>query len=219
MKAAVITFPGSNCDKDVGSVLQDFYGIQVEYVWHKNSIPKTDLVVLPGGFSYGDYLRCGAMARFSPAMESVVDFAKKGGKVLGICNGFQILTEAGLLPGALIHNTSLQYICSDVSLAANPESDFWKSSQTKKLPESFNWPIAHGEGRYYVDSESLKSLEGEGNVLIRYKKNPNGSIHDIAGITSPDKKIVGMMPHTERAMNPYTGLMDGKLFFDNFLAI
>jgi phosphoribosylformylglycinamidine synthase subunit PurQ / glutaminase len=220
MKASVITFPGSNCDKDVGSVLEEFYGIKVSYVWHKESIEKTDLVVLPGGFSYGDYLRCGAMARFSPAMESVIQFAKDGGKVLGICNGFQILTEAGLLPGALTNNISLQYICSDSALeAVEHDSGFWNQKPVSSIPKVFNWPIAHGEGRFHADDSTLKSLEEEGNILIRYKVNPNGSKNGIAGITSSNKRIVGMMPHPERAMNPFTNSMDGKLFFDKFLAI
>ncbi|WCL51127.1 phosphoribosylformylglycinamidine synthase subunit PurQ [Leptospira sp. GIMC2001] len=221
MKASVVTFPGSNCDKDIGSVLEEFYNIKVNYIWHKDSIPSgQDLVVLPGGFSYGDYLRCGAMARFSPAMESVVDYASKGGKVLGICNGFQVLTEAGLLPGALTNNLSLKYICKDVEMETSIDSkNYWKSMTAKNHSNSFTWPIAHGEGRYYADKQTLDSLENDGLVLAYYKENPNGSERHIAGISSPNKKVVGMMPHPERAMNPYTGLMDGKLFFDYFLGI
>lgn len=219
MKASVVTFPGSNCDRDIGDVLAEFYGMRVDYVWHRNSLPDTDLVVLPGGFSYGDYLRCGAMARFSPAMESVVRFAQKGGKVLGICNGFQILTESGLLPGALTHNLGLQYICSDslVEPVVHP-SGFWSQKNTE-VPEVLNFPIAHGEGRYHAEEDTIKSLEEEGRIVIRYKKNPNGSKNNIAGICSQNKKVVGMMPHPERSMNPYTGLMDGKAFFDYFLGL
>lgn len=218
MKVAVITFPGSNCDKDVGSVLEDFYKAKVDYVWHRNELPSgMDLVVLPGGFSYGDYLRCGAMARFSPAMQSVVDFAHRGGRVLGICNGFQILTEAGLLPGALVNNLSLQYICSDSEILLPLGGKFWENN-TQRLDRPYlNWPIAHGEGRYYADSATLAELEGEGRVVAKYANNPNGSLNDIAGICSPKGNIVGMMPHPERAMNPYTDSLDGKFFFDYFL--
>lgn len=216
MKAAIITFPGSNCDKDIGSVLEDFYSIAVEYVWHKNQFSGVDLVVLPGGFSYGDYLRCGAMARFSPVMDSILDHIKKGGKVLGICNGFQILTEARILPGALIHNVSLKYICKDT--VVNPvlgQNSFWKNYNSNFT--EWVWPIAHGEGRYYAEDTVLEELEENGQIVIRYKENPNGSLHEIAGICSKNKMVVGMMPHPERAMNPYAGLMDGKYFFDYFL--
>ncbi len=218
MKACVIVFPGSNCDKDIGSVLTEHWGITVEYVWHRNRIDKIDLVILPGGFSYGDYLRSGAMATFSPAMESVRDFARKGGKVLGICNGFQILTEAHLLPGALVSNLSLKYICRDEDLLPvfHPNG-FWKDS--RKIPNLFRIPIAHGEGRYYADPDTLKRLEENGQIVFRYKNNPNGSLNDIAGICSEKKNIIGMMPHPERAVNPFAGLMDGKVFFDYFLGM
>jgi phosphoribosylformylglycinamidine synthase len=220
MKAAVITFPGSNCDKDIGTVLNESYGVAVTYVWHRDFVPDgMDLVVLPGGFSYGDYLRCGAMARFSPAMESVVDFANKGGKILGICNGFQILTEARLLPGALTNNLSLQYICKDQKISL-PKSTtgFWSKAKDLELEsKSILWPIAHGEGRYYAEPDILKQLEDEGRIVARYIENPNGSLNDIAGICSENGNIVGLMPHPERAMNPYTKLMDGSVFFDYFL--
>lgn len=219
MKVAVITFPGSNCDKDIGTVIEESYNANVSYIWHKDSIPSgLDLVVIPGGFSYGDYLRCGAMAKFSPAMESVVSFANKGGKVLGICNGFQILTEAGLLPGALVNNIGLKYICKDQDLiiTKNDSKGFWKDYN--QTIDSVSFPIAHGEGRYHADPETIKELESEGRIVLKYKNNPNGSIADIAGISSANGKVVGMMPHPERAMNPYTGLVDGKIFFDYFLA-
>ncbi|MCG9873832.1 MAG: phosphoribosylformylglycinamidine synthase subunit PurQ [Leptospiraceae bacterium] len=219
MKVAVVTFPGSNCDKDIGTVLEESYKAKVSYIWHKDSIPNgLDLVIIPGGFSYGDYLRCGAMAKFSPAMESVVSFAKQGGKVLGICNGFQILTEAGLLPGALVNNLGLKYICKDQELliAKNDSKGFWKNF--KQTTGSLSFPIAHGEGRYHADPETIHELESEGRIVLKYKDNPNGSVADIAGIASSNGKIVGMMPHPERAMNPYTGLSDGKIFFDYFLA-
>lgn len=219
MKVAVITFPGSNCDKDIGTVIEESYDANVSYIWHKDSISSgLDLVVIPGGFSYGDYLRCGAMAKFSPAMESVVSFANKGGKVLGICNGFQILTEAGLLPGALVNNIGLKYICKDQDLiiTKNDSKGFWKNYN--QTIDSVSFPIAHGEGRYHADPETIKELESEGRIVLKYKNNPNGSIADIAGISSANGKVVGMMPHPERAMNPYTGLFDGKIFFDYFLA-
>ncbi|PJE00972.1 MAG: phosphoribosylformylglycinamidine synthase I [Leptospira sp.] len=219
MKVAVVTFPGSNCDKDIGTVLEESYKAKVSYIWHKDSIPHgLDLVIIPGGFSYGDYLRCGAMAKFSPAMESVVSFAKQGGKVLGICNGFQILTEAGLLPGALVNNIGLKYICKDQELMIpkNDSKGFWKNF--KQTTGSISFPIAHGEGRYHADPETIHELESEGRIVLKYKDNPNGSVADIAGIASSNGKIVGMMPHPERAMNPYTGLSDGKIFFDYFLA-
>lgn len=219
MKVAVVTFPGSNCDKDIGTVLEESYKAKVSYIWHKDFIPNgLDLVIIPGGFSYGDYLRCGAMAKFSPAMESVVSFAKQGGKVLGICNGFQILTEAGLLPGALVNNIGLKYICKDQELliAKNDSKGFWKNF--KQTTGSLSFPIAHGEGRYHADPEMIHELESEGRIVLKYKDNPNGSVADIAGIASSNGKIVGMMPHPERAMNPYTGLSDGKIFFDYFLA-
>ncbi|MCZ8240081.1 MAG: phosphoribosylformylglycinamidine synthase subunit PurQ [Leptospiraceae bacterium] len=219
MKVAVVTFPGSNCDKDIGTVIEESYKAKVSYIWHKDSIPHgLDLVIIPGGFSYGDYLRCGAMAKFSPAMESVVSFAKQGGKVLGICNGFQILTEAGLLPGALVNNIGLKYICKDQELMIpkNDSKGFWKNF--KQTTGSISFPIAHGEGRYHADPETIHELESEGRIVLKYKDNPNGSVADIAGIASSNGKIVGMMPHPERAMNPYTGLSDGKIFFDYFLA-
>jgi phosphoribosylformylglycinamidine synthase I len=219
MKVAVVTFPGSNCDKDIGTVIEESYKAKVSYIWHKDSIPHgLDLVIIPGGFSYGDYLRCGAMAKFSPAMESVVSFAKQGGKVLGICNGFQILTEAGLLPGALVNNIGLKYICKDQELLIpkNDSKGFWKNF--KQTTGSISFPIAHGEGRYHADPETIHELESEGRIVLKYKDNPNGSVADIAGIASSNGKIVGMMPHPERAMNPYTGLSDGKIFFDYFLA-
>lgn len=213
MKVRVVTFPGSNCDKDVGSVLQDSFLAVVNYTWYKESFDDMpDLVVLPGGFSFGDYLRCGAMAKFSPSMESVVKYANKGGKVLGVCNGFQILTESGLLPGALLHNRTLKYICKDVELVPVKENAF-----AKHLKGNLSIPIAHGEGAYFADDSTLERLEKNGQIVFRYEENPNGSLHDIAGICNEKGNVLGMMPHPERAMNPYTGKMDGKQILEALL--
>ncbi|MGE8720099.1 phosphoribosylformylglycinamidine synthase subunit PurQ [Leptospira terpstrae] len=213
MKVRVVTFPGSNCDKDVGTVLASEFGATVDYTWYKETFADLpDLVVLPGGFSFGDYLRCGAMAKFSNAMESVVSYAKKGGKVLGVCNGFQILTESGLLPGALLHNRTLKYICKDVELIPVAENKI-----AKGLQGHLSIPIAHGEGAYFADSETLERLEKNGQVVFRYKENPNGSLHDIAGICNEAGNVLGMMPHPERAVNPYTGKMDGKQILEALL--
>ncbi|XDD44965.1 phosphoribosylformylglycinamidine synthase subunit PurQ [Leptospira sp. WS39.C2] len=213
MKVRVVTFPGSNCDKDVGSVLKDYFQAEVKYTWYKESFDDVpDLVVLPGGFSFGDYLRCGAMAKFSASMESVVQYANKGGKVLGVCNGFQILTESGLLPGALLHNRTLKYICKDVELVPVKENIFAKNFQS-----NLSIPIAHGEGAYFADGETLERLEKNGQVVFRYEENPNGSLHDIAGICNEKGNVLGMMPHPERAMNPFTGKMDGKQILEALL--
>ncbi|MCZ8343892.1 MAG: phosphoribosylformylglycinamidine synthase subunit PurQ [Leptospira sp.] len=213
MKVRVITFPGSNCDKDMGQVLQESFSAKVDYTWHRDGFSDLpDLVVLPGGFSFGDYLRCGAMAKFSVAMESVQSYAKKGGKVLGVCNGFQILTEAGLLPGALLHNRTLKYVCKDVDLVSDP-----KNPVVGNLPGKLTIPIAHGEGAYFADDATLDRLEENGQVAFRYKVNPNGSLRDIAGITNESGTILGMMPHPERALNSYTGKMDGKRILESIL--
>ncbi len=219
MKTAIITFPGSNCDKDIGLALSKSYNHQVSYIWHKESFGKEfDLVVLPGGFSYGDYLRCGAMARFANAMNSVVSHAKSGRLVLGICNGFQILTEASLLPGALTRNKSLKHICKTVSLIKGGKNN--PLTRNIKENEILNIPISHGEGAYFADDATLKQLEDEDRVLYKYAKvNPNGSLHDIAGITSKDFKIAGLMPHPERALDDITQNNDGKKFFDSFFGL
>jgi len=215
MKVSVITFPGSNCDKDIGTILEKEYSAQVQFVWHKEQIPdKVDLVVLPGGFSFGDYLRCGAMAKYSEAMKSVYEHAKRGGMILGICNGFQILTESGLLPGALLHNRSLKYICKDVTLLPNLTNKLSKNIAQKELII----PIAHGEGAFFAESETLERIENEGQVVFRYASNPNGSLNDIAGICDTTGKIIGMMPHPERAINPYTSHLDGRVIFDAIFA-
>jgi len=225
MKAAVIRFPGSNCDQDCVLALKDF-GVAVDYVWHKdNSVANYDLIVLPGGFSYGDYLRCGAIARFSPVMKSVKEEAAKGKLVLGICNGFQILCEAGLLPGALIRNRSLHFICEHrwvrVEDIANP---FLHTALTGTL---LNIPIAHGEGGYTADPATLQELNQQGRVLLRYTDargattdagNPNGSAENIAGICNAARNVFGLMPHPERACDSRLGSTDGRVIFDSILA-
>jgi len=210
MKVIVITFPGSNCDRDLGKAFQSSFGAKVEYLWHKERISgMPDWVLLPGGFSYGDYLRCGAMARFSPAMESLVEYHEKGGRVLGICNGFQILTEAGLLPGALIANKTLKYICKKVEIGSNYPG----------LEGNYKIPIAHGEGSYFASDNVLEEWEGEGRILVKYSQNPNGSLRDIAGICSVSRRVFGMMPHPERATLEHLGEMDGKIFLQRLVQL
>jgi phosphoribosylformylglycinamidine synthase len=198
MKAAVVRFPGSNCDRDCYNVLQNA-GIDARFLWHKDSDVKgLDLIVLPGGFSYGDYLRCGAIARFSPVMQSVVDFAECGGLVLGICNGFQILTEAHLLPGVLCRNKNLRFICKHVNLTV--EKTDTPYTEAYRQGEVVSIPIAHGEGCYYIDPPGLAELEINSQVVFRYHgENPNGSVNNIAGIINKRGNILGMMPHPERA--------------------
>jgi phosphoribosylformylglycinamidine synthase len=217
MRTAVIQFPGSNCDRDIIHILKNYYNHTVDLVWHKNSFQeKYDLVVLPGGFSYGDYLRTGAMARFSVAMKSLEEHVKKGGRVLGICNGFQILTEANYLPGALCKNKSLKHICKNVSLVKGSE----KNPLTSKIQskQKLDIPISHGEGCYFAEQTVLEELESEGRILLKYVENPNGSVLNIAGICSKDFKITGLMPHPERAVEEISGSTDGKLFFDSFFS-
>lgn len=211
MKFGVVVFPGSNCDRDMYDALKGL-GQQVEMLWHKDkdlsSFTKDDCIVLPGGFSYGDYLRCGAIARFSPMMQSVIEFANGGGKVLGVCNGFQVLCEAGLLPGVLLRNESQKFICKNV----------WIQS---KGGDALKIPVAHGEGRYYADDTTLDTLEVNGQVLYRYVAgtdgandfNPNGAIRNIAGICNEGRNVFGMMPHPERACESLLGNMDGRKVF------
>ncbi|XDD50908.1 phosphoribosylformylglycinamidine synthase subunit PurQ [Leptospira sp. WS92.C1] len=217
MKVAVITFPGSNCDADIYRVLRDQYHAEVDRIWHRDQLEKKyELVILPGGFSYGDYLRSGAMAGFSPVMTSVKEHVNKGGKLFGICNGFQILTEAEFLPGALTRNKTLKYICKTVTLkkgsAGNPVTSSLDPQKELRIP------IAHADGCYFATSDVLKQLDDEGRILFRYHgENPNGSLDAIAGITSKDFKITGMMPHPERAMNSVIGEEDGKVVLDLIL--
>jgi len=217
VRVGIVTFPGSNCDHDVYHVVKHVIGSAVTYVWHKDRLPAgLDAVVLPGGFSYGDYLRCGALARFSPVLEDVAGFAQGGGPVLGICNGFQILCESGLLPGVLQRNASLKYICQDVLCEVQgTETPVTSGLRGEKLV----MPIAHGEGSYFADAETLDRLEGEGRVVFRYVGGaPNGSARDIAGICGgPRNNVVGLMPHPERSSEPVLGCQDGRKLFESLL--
>ena len=217
MKIAVIVFPGSNCDIDLYEALHTVCDADVEYVSYKqDNLDGFDAVMLPGGFSYGDYLRCGAIARFSPIMPAVIEFAKNGKPVFGTCNGFQILTEVGLLPGALKRNNSLKFICKTVELTVeNTNTPF---TSLYKKGEKINLPIAHADGSYYADEELLAELEENGQVVFRYlKENPNGSLNDIAGITNKQGNVLGMMPHPERAVEMLLGNEDGLRVFKSLL--
>jgi phosphoribosylformylglycinamidine synthase len=216
MKFGVIVFPGSNCDHDAFYAASQNLGQPTEYIWHDSrSLGNVDAVILPGGFAYGDYLRCGAIARFSPVMQAVQRFAADGGLVLGICNGFQILVEAGLLPGALIRNRGLKFICRELRLSvATTDSPFTgalRRGQTLRLP------IAHGEGCYFADPRTLDELEAEDRVAFRYIDNPNGSLRDIAGVLNRQRNVMGMMPHPERAADPLMGSTDGLGVFHSLM--
>jgi phosphoribosylformylglycinamidine synthase len=216
MKAAVIVFPASNCDRDAQTALKEMTGKDPAMVWHQESeLPEVDLVVLPGGFAYGDYLRCGAMAAQSQVMKSVKAHAEKGGAVLGICNGFQVLTESGLLPGALMRNAGLKFVCKPVTLSVEET----QSAFTRKYEkgQSVTFPVAHGEGNYYADEATLDRLEGEGRVMFRYQDNPNGSARDIAGILNQKRNVLGLMPHPERVVDPITGGSDGRALFQSLI--
>jgi phosphoribosylformylglycinamidine synthase subunit PurQ / glutaminase len=216
MKVGIVVFPGSNCDEDAFHAAGRVLGHQPQMLWHKDhDLRGSELVILPGGFSYGDYLRCGAIARFAPVMEEVAAFARKGGPVVGICNGFQILTEAGLLPGALLQNANRQYICQDVLLRTEKAKTRFTSDLD--VGETLKIPIAHGDGNYFIDDEGLKRLEGEGQVVFRYLQNPNGSRSDIAGIVNSSGNVLGMMPHPERNAEPLLGNADGRRVLASFL--
>ena len=217
MRVAIIQFPGSNCDTDALHAFRDTLGLQAELVWHKEqTIKGFDAVVLPGGFSYGDYLRCGAIARFSPIMAAVKDFAAAGGPVLGICNGFQILCEVGLLPGALIRNNCLEFRCLTSELKVEDSDERFNR---QKLGETIRIPIAHGEGNYRIDEAGLAELEANKQVLFRYADNPNGATADIAGIRSREGNVVGMMPHPERAVEAFMPSTDGLPVLRAFLEL
>lgn len=223
MKFGVVIFPGSNCDRDMIGALENDLHQEVISLWHKDKdlsmFTTDDCIVLPGGFSYGDYLRCGAIARFSPMMQSVINFANKGGKVFGVCNGFQILCESGLLPGVLLKNANMQFVCKNVFIAPQNKNE-------KKV--ALKIPVAHGDGRYFASDTVLESIENEGQVLYRYCDNngisdvdyaPNGSINNIAGICNKERNVFGMMPHPERACSDTLGNTDGKKIFSTLFSI
>lgn len=213
MKAAVIVFPGSNCDRDLAVALRDTAGAEVQMVWHKDStLPKgLDLIGIPGGFSFGDYLRCGAIAAKAPIMRAVVDYAQGGGHVLGICNGFQVLLETGLLPGALLRNAGLHFVCKTTPLRVETTDSPFTNAYDKG--QRIEVPVAHHDGNYLATPEELKRLEGEDRVAFRYLDNPNGSVSDIAGILSQNRRVLGLMPHPERASDPALGKPDGAGLF------
>jgi phosphoribosylformylglycinamidine synthase I len=227
MKAAVVVFPGSNCDRDIKIALEAVAGKPVSMVWHADAaVPNPcDLIVLPGGFAYGDYLRCGAMAAHSPIMRDVVAKARAGTPVLGICNGFQVLTETELLPGVLMRNASLKYVCRDVHLKVEQTDTLFTSHYSQG--EVIRIPIGHGDGNYFADAATLDELEAEGRVVFRYvdqagnrtgDANPNGAQRNIAGICDPSRRILGMMPHPERLFEPLLGGSDGRRMFESLLA-
>jgi phosphoribosylformylglycinamidine synthase len=216
MKFGVIVFPGSNCDHDAFYAVGTNLGQPVEYIWHDSStLGAVDAVILPGGFAYGDYLRCGAIAKFSPVMKAVRRFANDGGLVLGVCNGFQILVEAGLLPGALIRNRGLKFICREVRLKVETTDSPFTSAARKG--QTLRMPIAHGEGCYFAEERTLDELEAEDRIAFRYDGNPNGSLRDIAGILSRERNVMGMMPHPERATEPLMGSSDGLTVFQSMM--
>jgi phosphoribosylformylglycinamidine synthase subunit PurQ / glutaminase len=219
MKFGVIVFPGSNCDRDVAYVTRDLLGQPTRMVWHEETdISDLDIVVIPGGFSYGDYLRCGAIARFSPVMKATIEQANQGKLVLGICNGFQVLTEAGLLPGALVRNRGLHFICDRSGLKVERTNLPW--TQVYQPGQIITLPIAHGEGQYYADADTLAELEDNGQVLFRYAdENPNGSLNNIAGICNLKGNVLGMMPHPERAADAMLGGTDGLGLFEGLLKV
>jgi phosphoribosylformylglycinamidine synthase I len=218
MKSAIIVFPGSNCDRDLAVAFKAAFGSAPKMVWHKDAVLPSgvDIVGIPGGFSFGDYLRCGAIAARSPICQAVADFANGGGYVVGICNGFQVLTETGLLPGALMRNKHLKYICKDIELTVeNNSTSFthgYQAGQTIRIP------IAHHDGNYFADADTVSRLNDEARVAFRYRDNPNGSVDDIAGVLSPNKRVLGMMPHPERLNDAMLGGTDGSVMFGSIEA-
>ncbi|MEG1499195.1 MAG: phosphoribosylformylglycinamidine synthase subunit PurQ [Bacteroidales bacterium] len=225
MKFGVVVFPGSNCDHDMMYMLKHILKVEVVPLWHKDTdLCKCDVIVLPGGFSYGDYLRSGALAHFSPIMDKVIKFAQKGGFVIGICNGFQILCESQLLPGALLHNDNQKFICKNIYLRPQTVNTVFTSGC--KLATALKVPIAHGEGRYFADEKTLKELNKKDCVLFRYcnqqgeitaESNPNGSLENIAGICNEKRNVFGMMPHPERCADAVLGNTDGKILFESLI--
>ncbi|HTQ15177.1 MAG TPA: phosphoribosylformylglycinamidine synthase subunit PurQ [Rhizomicrobium sp.] len=218
MKSAVVVFPASNCDRDAQTALRQMTGKDPHMVWHQESeLPDVDLVVLPGGFSYGDYLRCGAMASQSKIMRAVKSHAEKGGAVIGICNGFQVLTESHLLPGALMRNADLKFVCRPVAMTVEETQSAFTRKYAKG--QSVRFPVAHGDGNYFADEETLNRLEGENRVVFRYAQgdNPNGSARNIAGILNEGRNVLGLMPHPERVCDPLLGGTDGKALFESLI--
>jgi phosphoribosylformylglycinamidine synthase subunit PurQ / glutaminase len=226
-KFGVVVFPGSNCDQDMIHVLRNIMGQEVVELWHKSTdLQGCDFIILPGGFSYGDYLRSGAIARFSPIMEKIIEFANKGGYVMGVCNGFQILCEAGLVPGALMHNNERKFICRNVYIKAENNSTLITSDVP--TDRALKIPIAHGEGKYFADEATLKKMNANGQILFRYcdengnitdAANPNGAIENIAGVCNEGKNVFGMMPHPERATDSTLNNIDGRWIFDSILSM
>lgn len=225
MKCGIVVFPGSNCDHDCYHILKHVFKLDTEWIWHKEKeLHQYDFIVLPGGFSYGDYLRAGAIAKFSPIMKAVALYAQKGGRVLGICNGFQILLESGLLPGALMHNASRKFICKFVNLRVENNETFLTNQCEKH--SVLKIPVAHGAGNYFTDPETLRKLNDNGQVILRYcgpngevedQYNPNGSMENIAGIVNEAGNVMGMMPHPERCADPAWPQLDGQLIFNSAL--
>ncbi len=224
VKIGVVSFPGSNCDYDAYYASKNILKYDTEWLWHKDrDLKNSDVIILPGGFSYGDYLRTGAIAKFSPIMDSVLDFAAKGGFVMGVCNGFQILLETGLLPGVMMRNESIKFVCKDIYLKVINRDTFF-TNEIKK--NTIKIPIKHGEGNYYADEETLKELEKNNQIIFKYSSrdgiisdefNPNGSIMNIAGISNKEKNILGLMPHPENACDPILGKTDGSLIFKSLV--
>jgi len=215
-KIGVVVFPGSNCDHDAYNVCKNVVNTDTKFLWHKDgSIEDRNVIILPGGFSYGDYLRCGAISRFSSIMTDVIRFANSGGVVIGICNGFQVLCESGLLPGALLRNENLKFICKTVSLKVENNKSIFTGKYDIK--EDINVPIAHGEGNYYCDEQTLSDLISNNEILFSYNENPNGSVFNIAGIQNRTRNVLGMMPHPERASETELGNNDGKRLFESVI--
>ncbi|MEI8249544.1 MAG: phosphoribosylformylglycinamidine synthase subunit PurQ [Synechococcus sp. ELA057] len=217
MTIGIVVFPGSNCDRDLRWALEGCLGLPTRFLWHEErDLAGVAAVVLPGGFSYGDYLRCGAIARFAPVLQAVRRFAEAGGPVLGICNGFQVLTEMGLLPGALTRNRGLHFLCEPTELVVSPGSCRWLGGYGDG--ERIALPIAHGEGRYQLEPQELALLERQGQVVLRYASNPNGSIGDVAGLSNAAGNVLGLMPHPERACDAALGGIDGRRLLASLLA-
>lgn len=216
MRFGVVVFPGSNCDHDAWYAVSHNLGHSAEFIWHDSrTLGPVDAVILPGGFSYGDYMRCGAIAKFSPVMNAVREFAASGGLVLGICNGFQVLVESGLLPGALLRNRDLKFVCRPVPVRVETTNTPFTNSATKG--QVLTIPVAHGDGCYFADDATLASLRRDDRVVLRYVENPNGSLDDIAGICSEKRNVMGMMPHPERASDALLGCTDGKVILESMI--